>query len=520
MYKCNRFKRGKKMRYLTPILLIWSTASADWTPSGHALWSDSTERKQIYGQGAHNYPKDDNSWAEIDDRWIESPDSIYCKTAILQTTISSNGRTKITIKDGNEFRTVTQRLMGVGWISKANWNHSRIGDVPSFDSPTVDSNKVDWSDIIPGVDYRVTKVHAGVGHQIRLSPAFLDNAVAFYDTRVDSLQLGLANIFRYTFDNMDGDSAVGDVEARRFLTTADKRFGLTKQHLFYPGWDDTTNAGELINPLIEIRQYWKWDGPDLLCIEWVSMKKLKWAHDLFPDSVIYHNVRDSLETSDTDFRDVLMYEGSTGSNFGGADFWWTGEDSGGDQLNMWWWANFTQDATATVSEATLTMTFYQDGSIDDDSLVILPADTTIQIGDTLLANQEGVGVDQGPTTTPGMTWNNWYDTSGTDDDIAWDDPGGDWHTDDTIGVDSILGTGTHEFALDISYVEEWMDGRKNEGAFVVTKNRAPGEDSRYRVRSSEFSSVGSRPFVVVVYTTGGAADDVYVRRRKLQERRK
>lgn len=493
-------------------MVVTGGLAADWQPAGPSEWvrvggdQPNLFRATIGGEGYANYQISAGHWAAIDNRFVVSPDSVYCHTALLRTTVYPDGRSRVYIKDDETVRGVTQKLVGIGWINKQTWAHQWIDNSLSFGTPTVDSNRIKWSNVSPGVDYTVTKVHAGVQHGIHFSPAFLDSAVILFDQRADSAEIGLANLFKFEFENIEsGDSAVGDVTAREFARFARHKFGLSRQHLFFSGWDDTSQAGEPLIDQIDIRQYWKRVGADLYCLEWVPMSQLKAVHLEHPTATIWHNVADTLTADTTEFKDNWLCEWNNSYNNGAHNELWIGyhtTNSGYGNGFLWW--NMPVDTSYRLVTCSLSVIVTYDG-VDDDTLILLPCDTTISSGYGVGNAWRYTGVGNSDPSDSEQSWNKWFDWYGVPftNDTAWAEPGGDWLGDTIarIPVSGSFGTGKYTVELDSSYMAALLSGRKNSGFFLITKDRSSTTDNRKEIWSTEASSSFNRPSVEVYYLT-------------------
>lgn len=278
----------KFLVFIITLLLMTSTIFGQtWNPSDYDGWTDSINpQKHSQLVGVMSNYRDGDTWSEIDDRFIVTPDSAYCHTAIMLTTVYPDGSVRIKAQHETDTFAVTQELVGVGWINKSTWGHAWIDQTMTWSTPTVDSNKITWAGVSPGVNYSVGKRHGSVKFGIQFKPAFIDSAVVLYNQRPDSLDIGLANVIKFTFENISGaDSAVGDVTSRKFRNFARWAFGLADQRLHFPGSDSLR---------VRVRQYWKRVGSDLYCIEWVPMRQVKQVYEVYPSATIWHNANQTI----------------------------------------------------------------------------------------------------------------------------------------------------------------------------------------------------------------------------------
>jgi len=295
------------MRKLLFIFLILafgfsnSFANTTWIPVDFQKWraveTPTTFRSRIGGLLA-NYPKEDNTWEAIDNNWVAGGDSAFNIKDILKTSVKRTGESYVKVTWGGAEYVLTQKLKKLIWIKV-----STLGWVDVFDSTSnwsavsVDSNIIKWTNIFPGVDYRVRKTNATVAHGIFFKKVFLDSAVALYNKRADSLDIGLGNVMVYTLSSTidDYDSALGSVDKRRLKQLGKYAFELSEQSVIFPGSDTL--------PQLRVKQLWQKKDNKLYCVEYVMMSKIKQIHKAYPNAVVWHNDTKKIEGT-TNVEDV------------------------------------------------------------------------------------------------------------------------------------------------------------------------------------------------------------------------
>lgn len=272
------------MRLVVFILLFASTAVAQMIPDGYTHWSDqSNPNKQKVKIGGYlEHYQSGESWSAIENDWITLDDTLHTnRNAVLQTDVNDKGQSTVTMTMGGTTYAVSQRLLKMVWINTQTHNWTDIADV-TWNTPSVDSNIIKWSGIIPGVDYRVRKTNGQVEHGVFFKPAFLDSAVTLYDQRADSQFIALGNVMAYTLVNVDNaDSGIGTVDRRELKRVGKYLFSLNRQSLHVGLSDSISN--------VPVKQRWIKQGGKIYCVEYVMMHDVKAAHEAEPSKVIWHN---------------------------------------------------------------------------------------------------------------------------------------------------------------------------------------------------------------------------------------
>ena len=487
-------------------------AESDWQPVGPSEWVQTNgtlpglRHRSLGGAGLVNYEDSRTGWRKIDNRLVITPDSVYCHTGPLKITITADGTTRVFLLDGDTVRSVTRSLIGLGWINTATGEHSWIDNRLTFSAPTIDSNRIVWSAVSPGVSYVITKQRAGVRHGIRFSAPFLDSLAALSALRSDTSGLRLANLFRFSFENMPlGDSALGDVATRLLSKIARSRYTLSRQQLYFDGWDDTTLTGERITPDIPVRQYWRRVNGELYCLEWIPVNALNQVHAAYPGQPVWHNLADTLTSDSAEFKDNWLCEWETTTNFGHHNELWLGyHTSYGGYGNGFLWWDMPVDNDYRLVACSLSVVVNYDGAVDD-TLLLLPCDTTLSggygVGNAWLYTGDGVATPANQE----QSWDHWYEWFGVPatNDTSWTTAGGDWLNDTlaVIPISATSGATRHTVALDSNYIAALMSGRRNSGFFLINKNRNSTEDNRKVIWSTEASVEANRPAVELYYTT-------------------
>jgi len=282
-------------------------------PIGLKKWQhdDTTFSKQI-GGAVRNYQKQEKTWAVIENDFeVENDSILFVEKSVLQAEVNKNsGVSEVTLNWNDTLYTVTQKMLGIGWIKISTRQSKWIDSTMNWSNFSVDSNICKWMGVSPGVDYRVRKNNGTVEHGIFFKPAFLDSAAVLYNQRADSLDIALANVMVYTLSaNIDdADSAIGDVSWRRLKDFGYYTFNLSDQRLHFPGYDTL--------PQIPVRQYWERRGTKIICIEYVMMRRVKQVHEAYPSATIWHNDTKKIEGT-TNVEDTYIEIGNVNANFGG-----------------------------------------------------------------------------------------------------------------------------------------------------------------------------------------------------------
>ena len=110
------------------------------------------------------------------------------------------------------------------------------------------------------------------------------------------------------------------------------------------------------------------------------MSNLKEVHLEHPTATVWHNVADTLTGDTTEFKDNWLCEWNNSYNYGGDDELWLGYHTtyGGYDNGFLWW-DMPVDTSYRLVSCSLAFVVSYDG-VFDDTLVILPCDTTINSG--------------------------------------------------------------------------------------------------------------------------------------------
>lgn len=297
------------------LVLMLSVTVMAKQPIGFKHWqldNDTTFAKQI-GGAVRNYQKSDKTWDSIVNGFeLEGDSVVFVEKSVLRSRINKNGVSKVMLTWNDQEYTITQKLLGIGWIKISTRQSQWIDSTMDWSNFSVDSNICKWTGISPAVDYRVLKDNGRVAHGIFYKPAFLDSAVTLYNQRPDSLDIALANVMIYTLSaNIDdADSAIGDVPWRKLKNFGDYSFNLGKQRLRFPGSDTL--------PQVPVRQYWERRDTKIICIEYVMMSKIKQVHEAYPSATIWHNDSKTID-GEANVEDAYIYISSPDNNYGGND---------------------------------------------------------------------------------------------------------------------------------------------------------------------------------------------------------
>lgn len=468
-------------------------------PIGLKKWqhNDTTFSKQI-GGAVRNFQKPDKTWDSIVNGFeIEGDSVVFVEKSVLRTRVNKNGVSKVMLTWDDQEYTITQKMLGIGWIKISTRQSQWIDSTMSWSNFSVDSNICKWTGVSPGVDYRVRKSNGTVEHGIFFKPAFLDSAVVLYNQRSDSLDIALANVMIYTLSaNIDNaDSAIGDVPWRRLKDFGYYTFNLRNQWLRFPGCDTL--------PKIPVRQYWERRGTKIICIEYVMMRRIKQVHEAYPSATIWHNDEVVVIEGTTNVEDTFMWSGGPGNNYGGHIYIRVSSIGRAGLIRV---KNVASElgAGATISACVCSLYNYflsSSGSVSAYS-VFKP---------WVEGDEDGIDDDDGD-----VTWSDWasdaneWTTEGClcayDDgvDNSYDDGPCANHrradrketAEDTETVDAA--DTWYAWNMSSALAQAWYDGTKNEeGIYLVDV------ESGYNLFYSTESAEAEKPFWVFTYTTDG-----------------
>jgi len=297
----------------TLLFLLIAVPAMAQTPIDFKKWKSGEVYTARMGGELSNYPEiagSDTTWAVINNSFTTTPDSAYNFTDIIKTTVLPKGTSRVTVTWGGVDYTITQRPRKLIWINTTTFANTDVTDTASWPSPTISDSVVEWSGVIPGVDYSIHKSNATLQHRIHFKPGFLDSAVTLYDQRADSLQIALGNVMEYTLStNIDSfDVDLGSLPKRVLKKFGKYGFELTEQYVQgFPIADSVR---------LPVKQYWKAQGEKMYCVEYVMMRRLKQIHEAYPSATIWHNDEVTLK-DDPNVFDTYIWEGN-------AEFAYTG----------------------------------------------------------------------------------------------------------------------------------------------------------------------------------------------------
>ena len=478
---------------LTALLVLMLSVSAmAKQPIGFKHWqleNDTAFAKQI-GGAVRNYQKPDKDWDSIVNSFeIEGDSVVFVEKSVLRSRINKNGISKVMLTWNDQEYTITQKLLGIGWIKISTRQSQWIDSTMDWGNFSVDSNICKWTGVSPGFDYRVLKRDGLVAHGAFYKPAFLDSAVILYDQRPDSLDIALANVMVYTLSaNIDDhDSAIGELSWRRLKDFGYYSFKLTEQRLHFPGSETLQR--------IPVKQYWERRGTNIVCVEYVMMSKVKKVHEAYPSATIWHNDVKKIEGT-TNVEDTWLFSSNATFNYGGD-------------------INFSVSSNRTMLIRFLNLdTEIGVGATITGAVCSIYCETNVINGTVsaysnfkpwLEGTQEGASC-----VNPGCSWNHWdcgnaknWGTSGAgcanNDGVDNSQDG----TCDATGrdikataedVNTVNATGWWIWDISTELAQAWYDGTKNEEGIALT---AP--DGANVFTSTEGAS--NQPFAVFIYTT-------------------
>lgn len=268
-------------------------------------------QKRIGGAMA-SYEREDGTWAEIENNWVVENDNLISnQTDLIKTKVANDGESQITLNWQGKTYTVSQKLEKLVWLDTQTEELTDIGNSLTWQTPNIEADTIGWTDIFPGIDYKVKKENSQVQHQIHFKPEFLDQAVSQYDVLPNNENIALGNAMVYELTNVDNaNEPIGDVYERIFKDLgAGYIFQLNKQYLHFPGEEEARAV-----PVIQ-----KWIAQDnkIYCIEYVMMDEIEKIHEEQPEAVIWHNVTSSI-TGTTNVEDAVFSVGAADSNYGAA----------------------------------------------------------------------------------------------------------------------------------------------------------------------------------------------------------
>lgn len=486
------------MRYFWFILL--PCLAFGKTPVDFKKWrvDDTTFSKQI-GGSVRNYEKPDKAWAQIvNDFEIEGDSVVFVNKSVLKARVNKNGVSTVALTWNDVEYTVTQKLLGIGWIKISTRQSQWIDSTMNWSNFSVDSNICKWTGVSPAVDYRVLKDNGRVAHGIFFKPAFLDSAVTLYDQREDSLDIALANVMVYTLSsNIDNaDSAMGDLPKRRLKDFGCYTFNLGDQRLRFPGSDTLR---------IPVRQYWERRGTKIICIEYVMMKHVKKVHEVLPTATIWHNDTKTIDGT-TNVEDATISDYWADKNYGGK----INMDVRGGTYPTRLLIRVKNVASelgagATISAAVCSL-YCSINDTDGDNIAYSVFKPWVE------GDEDGIDNDDGD-----VTWNDWASDANewtTEGCLCAYDDGVDNSTDDgpcnatkadrkatAEDTENVTTVNTwYAWNITAALAQSWYDGTKNEEGILLFASTAI--NTFYSTESAEVQ----KPFWVFTYTTGGAPE--------------
>lgn len=504
------------MLRLIIVLILFPVITLAKQPVGLKQWqlNETTFSKQIGGV-IRNYQKPDKLWATIgNDFQVEGDSVVYVDKSVLRTRVNKDGASKVTLTWGGQEYTITQKLLGIGWIKISTRQSQWIDSTMNWSNFSVDSNICKWTGISPGVDYRVRKTNGQVEHGIFYKPAFLDSAVTLYNQRPDSLDIALANVMVYTLSaNIDNaDSAMGELSWRKLKDFGYYSFTLSDQSLRFPGWEDL--------PRIPVKQYWERRGTKIICIEYVMMKWVKQVHEAYPSATIWHNDTKKIEGT-TNVEDARIYSTSPDYNYGSnqglriEDVWSTlirvknvaSELGVGATISAC--VCSLRGGSGTVPVAFGAYRVFKGDSLWNEGTLTGsdPADAAFGEGVVTWNDWSNDG-EEWATAGCGCASDNGEDNSNDDGDCIDDNADRKATAEDAVTI-----TVTNTWCgVDVSaaLAQDWYDGDANENGIVFIRTSG-GYSSFF---STEYAAVPSyRPFLVFTYEIASVhVRDVYLRK--------
>ncbi len=493
----------------SPIILL------SQTPIGYNKWDMGNGSFSInVGQAVQNYQEPDKSWAKIVNAFIPEGDSVvFNETGVIKTRVNKQGLSVATVSREGQDYSVTQRLVGIGWLNIDNRQRQWIDSTMNWSNSTVTDSIIKWTNVSPGINYRIIKSNGRLTHNILFKPAFLDSAVVLYNQRGDSLNLALANVMEYSFSGniVNADSAIGDVKKRRFKKFVDLAFGMREQGVFWTVGDTLTRE------TIPVRQFWIKKSSKIYCVEYIMMSAIKQIHLNEPTASIWHNA--SVDIGTTDIEDAWIREDSPAHNYGSTQFFFVYNGTPGSDSYKMFIRGMNLNAAMTAGYTVTACTLY------------VEAKAITTAGDVGVFRvwkynwEEGVGngtinagVDVGIT---GDFWSN-----STSDD--WATPraaqctkdGGSENTTDGGACNNpnadITATSNKTITVSSTGYKVWdvttiASADANDSINVVLKSVGSAVD--VTLYSSESS--GNEPYFRYIYTAGGGGGATPTRRRKV-----
>jgi len=498
------------MKYLWTLLLLLPISGLTKQPVDYKKWQidDTTFSKQI-GGAVRNYQKPDKTWDSIVNGFeVEGDSVVFVEKSVLRTRVNKNGVSKVMLAWDDIEYTVTQRMLGIGWIKISTRQSKWIDSTMNWSNFSVDSNICKWTGISPGVDYRVRKNNGTVERGIFYKPAFLDSAVVLYNQRPDSLDIALANVMVYTLSaNIDDyDSAMGDLFWRNLKDFGYYSFKLTEQQLRFPGSDTL--------PQIPVKQYWERRGTKIICIEYVMMRRVKQVHEVYPAATVWHNDTKKIEGT-TNVEDAQIVSSSADNNYGGNTDYFLYKSGATQYFILIRVKNVASELGANAVISSCVCSLYCSSSPTDGNVnsftVFKPWNEGTLEGTDPDDAAEGEGV---------VTWNDW-----SNDDEEWTTEGCLCARDG--GVDNSYDGGVcnqdvradrkateessvyittitwYSWSVSTTIAQGWYDGTKNEEGILL---RDDGVDQYSTLYSTEYTSDPTKcPFWVFTYTAEEAA---------------
>lgn len=487
------------MRYLTIILWLCLTnlGLAQWSPVDFKKWQateDSTTFQQRIGGAIQNYPETDTSWAEIENDWVLYGDTMTARHAYMKTDVLPNGISQISIEHNDTTYMITQKPVRLIWLKTNTWNWIDVADMPNWGTPTVNNDVISWTNVFPGVDYKIQKRKGRVDHGIFFKQGFLDSAIVLYDQREDSLDIALANVMEYTLSaNIDSaDIGIGNVNKRILKRIGKYVFGMARSELHFPGSD--TLQLNLVN------HRWVKQGGKIYCIEYIKMRIVKMVHETYPTATIWHNASPHTIEGTTNVEDCYISSSSPTNNYGSSALWGivptfrnlsrvknVASELGGD---------------ATISAATYNFYNYS-------------GTASVTIGGYRIFKPWYEGDHTGQACgTQDCSWNGWncsaaYSGLWTTAGCESADDGGSDNSGNGTGADrkeTEEGTAVIDavewvvLSVTSALAQGWYDETINEEGIWI--HRISGDTGNKLIRSTEHGS--DQPYWVFTYTTGGA----------------
>lgn len=483
----------------SPYSTIWGDEPLTWTPKHFQKWrANNGTNKCMIGGNIENYPDTDSTWAEIQNDWTQyGNDSIVVRECFMQTKVTPDGTTEISVTWDGQTYVLTQTLKRLAWLQISTGNYQTIFDNPSISAQngSVDSNIVRWTNVWPHIDYGLKKRKGQIEHALFFDAVALDSLQARYlEWGEDTLDVALANLMQYTLSSNcdDYNTSPGDLDNRKFKTFANKAFAMANSWLHFPG-SDTLSPN-----ITRVNHRWIKQTDKYYCVEWVPFRNMSIAHEMYPNATIWHNDSPTTIQDLDDIEDTWIWQSNANTNYEGYTY-----------------MGVHNDKAALIR--VLNVDTYLGGGVT--------AVTACTLGIyNWLNSSDGEGYAHRlfkPWDATTVTWNDWDGP-----DLEWtigganemDDAGSD-NSGDGTGADA---TETQEDDVDIVdpstwyYLEistalayGWYAGTHNENGVKIYDDDGSSPTGLNYLYAQE-QDIAVCPKFIFYYTTGGAAGQVII----------